>query len=126
MCPHIMTAHSCLLLTALPCALTGAPIANQKSQLRRGVDVAVGTPGRIIDLIENGNALDLSQIKCGLLILLLTQQRFNRQSKGHTAPLYGRYLCTQTLGLQLHRSEVNMHVDAFIHIVNVLQVRDSG
>lgn len=37
---------------------------NQKQQLRRGIDVAVGTPGRIIDLIENGGDLDLSKIRC--------------------------------------------------------------
>ena len=50
--------------SARPCPPAGAPIANQKSQLRRGIDIAVGTPGRIIDLIENGQALDLSKIRC--------------------------------------------------------------
>ncbi len=32
----------------------GAPIDKQISQLRRGVDLAVATPGRMIDLIERG------------------------------------------------------------------------
>ena len=34
----------------------------QTSALRRGVDVIVGTPGRIIDHIDRGN-LDVSQLK---------------------------------------------------------------
>ena len=30
----------------------GAPIGNQIRQIERGVDVLVGTPGRVIDLVQ--------------------------------------------------------------------------
>src|ERR1043165_7970295 len=40
----------------------GAPIGQQIRELRRGVQVVVATPGRLIDLIER-KAIDLEQIK---------------------------------------------------------------
>lgn len=40
----------------------GANISNQISQIRKGVQIVVGTPGRTLDLI-NRNVLDLSAIK---------------------------------------------------------------
>ena len=40
----------------------GQPYGNQKRQLRRGVDIVVGTPGRLLDLIKQGS-LDLSQVR---------------------------------------------------------------
>src|SRR3954471_19250115 len=39
----------------------GAPIGQQISELRRGVQIVVATPGRLIDLIER-KAIDLEQI----------------------------------------------------------------
>lgn len=44
------------------CVYGGVPIGRQMGQLERGVDVVVGTPGRIIDLIRRG-ALVLSEIQ---------------------------------------------------------------
>lgn len=44
------------------CFYGGASIVSQKKMLERGVDIAVGTPGRVIDLIEQ-NSLDLSDVK---------------------------------------------------------------
>lgn len=44
------------------CVYGGTPIGNQIRQLGYGVDVAVGTPGRIIDLIDRG-ALNLSEVQ---------------------------------------------------------------
>lgn len=43
------------------CYYGGSPIGPQLRELQRGIDIAVGTPGRIIDLIDQ-NALDLSQV----------------------------------------------------------------
>jgi len=40
----------------------GAPIGRQIDQLRRGLDIAVATPGRLIDLLERG-ACTLSQVE---------------------------------------------------------------
>jgi len=40
----------------------GAPINNQIRELRRGIQIVVATPGRLIDLIER-KAIDLEQIK---------------------------------------------------------------
>jgi ATP-dependent RNA helicase DDX21 len=40
----------------------GAPIPQQEQKLRRGVDFVVGTPGRVMDLINRGS-LDLSRIQ---------------------------------------------------------------
>jgi len=39
----------------------GQDIFTQKKKLREGVDILIGTPGRIIDLIER-NALNLSRV----------------------------------------------------------------
>lgn len=44
------------------CVYGGTPIGNQIRQLGYGTDVAVGTPGRIIDLIDRG-ALNLSEVQ---------------------------------------------------------------
>ena len=44
------------------CVYGGTPYAKQENELRRGVDMVVGTPGRMIDLYEKG-ALDLSEVR---------------------------------------------------------------
>src|SRR5690349_23073870 len=44
----------------------GTPICGQIRELRRGVQVVVATPGRLIDLIER-KAIDLEQIKYVIL-----------------------------------------------------------
>ncbi|KAI3912186.1 hypothetical protein MKW92_005373 [Papaver armeniacum] len=44
------------------CLYGGVPITNQIRSLGMGIDIAVGTPGRIIDLVERG-ALNLSEVK---------------------------------------------------------------
>ena len=44
----------------------GRPIRDQLDDLRRGVQLAVGTPGRIIDLMRR-RALDLSKVKIAVL-----------------------------------------------------------
>lgn len=44
----------------------GQPYAPQISRLNRGVDVVVGTPGRLLDLIER-NTLNLSRVKTVVL-----------------------------------------------------------
>ena len=44
----------------------GAAYSPQESALRRGVDIVVGTPGRLIDHLERGN-LDLSEVKFAVL-----------------------------------------------------------
>lgn len=40
----------------------GVPLSTQIRDLQRGCDVVVGTPGRIIDLIENSRALSLAEV----------------------------------------------------------------
>jgi ATP-dependent RNA helicase DeaD len=44
----------------------GQPYGRQKSRLNKGVDVVVGTPGRLLDLIKQ-KALDLSQVRTVVL-----------------------------------------------------------
>jgi superfamily II DNA/RNA helicase len=44
------------------CLYGGTPIGQQMRQLDYGVDVAVGTPGRVIDLMKRG-ALNLSEVQ---------------------------------------------------------------
>ncbi|KAK1392842.1 RNA helicase [Heracleum sosnowskyi] len=48
------------------CLYGGAPYQSQHMQLKRGVDIVVGTPGRIKDHIERGN-LDFSSLKFRVL-----------------------------------------------------------
>lgn len=51
---------------SVSCFYGGSPYAAQERDIRRGIDVLVGTPGRIIDHIERGN-LDLSGVKISVL-----------------------------------------------------------
>lgn len=44
----------------------GVPINEQVRDLRYGVDVFVGTTGRVLDHIERGN-IDFSYLKCLIL-----------------------------------------------------------
>ena len=44
---------ACLGLATV-CVYGGAPMASQEAALRRGVDVVVGTPGRVRDFLERG------------------------------------------------------------------------
>ncbi|KAG7037512.1 DEAD-box ATP-dependent RNA helicase 53 [Cucurbita argyrosperma subsp. argyrosperma] len=44
------------------CVYGGAPISRQMRQLDYGVDIAVGTPGRLIDLLNRGS-LNLSEVQ---------------------------------------------------------------
>jgi hypothetical protein len=46
------------------CVYGGAPYESQEGALRRGVDVVIGTPGRIKDLMNRGT-LKLSEIRWG-------------------------------------------------------------
>lgn len=48
------------------CIFGGVPKQQQKADLRAGADVVVATPGRLLDLIEEG-ALNLSEIKVVVL-----------------------------------------------------------
>jgi len=51
----------CLNVSALA-VYGGQPYSPQINRLRQGVDIVVGTPGRLLDLIEKG-ALDLSHVR---------------------------------------------------------------
>ena len=47
-----------------PCvAYGGGPAREQAYELKRGCDVLIGTPGRLIDFIERGNLLSLRRVK---------------------------------------------------------------
>ncbi len=48
------------------CVYGGAPIGPQMGKLRTGVDVLIGTPGRIKDLMQRGS-LALSGVRCAVL-----------------------------------------------------------
>jgi ATP-dependent RNA helicase DDX21 len=48
------------------CLYGGVSIMQQLREVKSGVDVVVGTPGRIMDL-QNRNALDLSQVRFAIL-----------------------------------------------------------
>lgn len=44
------------------CCYGGVPISTQMQKLYRGIDIVVGTPGRVIDLIKR-RVLDLSEVQ---------------------------------------------------------------
>ncbi|KAK4749693.1 hypothetical protein SAY87_027142 [Trapa incisa] len=48
------------------CLYGGAPYAAQENRLKRGVDIVIGTPGRVKDHIERGN-IDFSSLKFRVL-----------------------------------------------------------
>ncbi|XP_062153642.1 DEAD-box ATP-dependent RNA helicase 7 [Alnus glutinosa] len=48
------------------CLYGGAPYPSQEARLKRGVDIVVGTPGRVKDHIERGN-IDFSSLKFRVL-----------------------------------------------------------
>ncbi len=61
-----MLAYGRLLKVHVLPVYGGQPYAPQISQLKRGVDIVVGTPGRIMDLLER-KVLDLSDVKTVVL-----------------------------------------------------------
>jgi ATP-dependent RNA helicase DeaD len=61
-----MLAYGRLLHARVLPVYGGQPYAPQISQLKRGVDIVVGTPGRIIDLLER-KVLDLGEVKTAVL-----------------------------------------------------------
>ena len=48
------------------CVYGGAPIFKQERELNQGVDIVVGTPGRVIDMLERG-MLDLGNVSFAVL-----------------------------------------------------------
>ncbi len=61
-----MLAYGRLLKANVLPVYGGQPYAPQITQLKRGVDIVVGTPGRIMDLMER-KVLDLSDVKTVVL-----------------------------------------------------------
>ncbi len=61
-----MLAYGRLLKANVLPVYGGQPYAPQISQLKRGVDIVVGTPGRLMDLMER-KVLDLSDVKTVVL-----------------------------------------------------------
>ena len=60
------TYASCLPRFSVSAIYGGSDYISQFRQLERGVEVVVGTPGRVIDHIKRGT-LDLSELKCLVL-----------------------------------------------------------
>jgi len=56
---------SCRTVRVLP-VYGGQPYSRQISRLKRGVDIVVGTPGRLLDLLERG-VLDISRVSTVVL-----------------------------------------------------------
>lgn len=56
------------------CVYGGAPIFRQERELNQGVDIVVGTPGRVIDMLERG-MLDLGSV--GFAVLDEADQMLN-------------------------------------------------
>lgn len=47
-----------------PCvAYGGAPTSEQIDQLRKGCDILIATPGRLMDFLDRNNLLSLSRVK---------------------------------------------------------------
>lgn len=47
-----------------PCvAYGGAPTREQMDELRKGCDILIGTPGRLIDFIDRGHLVSLARVK---------------------------------------------------------------
>ena len=47
-----------------PCvAYGGGPRRDQMDELRKGCDILIGTPGRLIDFIQHGNLIKLKRVK---------------------------------------------------------------
>ena len=58
------TRRLCYRSMLRPCvAYGGAPVRGQMDELRKGCDILIGTPGRIIDFIERGHLLSFRRLK---------------------------------------------------------------
>ncbi|TQO23416.1 DEAD/DEAH box helicase [Paramicrobacterium agarici] len=107
----------------------GVPQARQVGALKRGVDIVIGTPGRIEDLIEQGR-LDLSDVKVSVLDeadhmcdlgFLEPVQRILRQ----TAPKGQKLLFSATLDTGVAALVNEFLVDPAVHEV-AGEDQDSG
>lgn len=63
---QVADVFSYLKALTVTCIYGGAPLLPQEQALRRGVDVVVGTPGRVIHMLENG-FLKLDKIQFAVL-----------------------------------------------------------
>lgn len=99
----------------------GVPQARQVGALKRGVDIVIGTPGRIEDLIEQGR-LDLSDVRVTVvdeadhmcdLGFLEPVQRLLRQ----TAPRSQKLLFSATLDTEVAALVNEFLVDPAVHEV---------
>ena len=58
------TRRLCYRSMLRPCvAYGGAPTRGQMDELKKGCDILIGTPGRIIDFIERGNLLSFNRLR---------------------------------------------------------------
>lgn len=111
------------------CVYGGVPISSQMSTLDYGVDVVVGTPGRIIDLLKRG-ALNLSEVQFVVLDeadqmlavgfeedveMILEKLPQKRQSMmfSATMPSWIRKLTQKYLKEPLTIDLVSMHINFF-------------
>ena len=68
-----MICHVTSLVARDVLLMGGVSIKDQLRALGEGVDVVVGTPGRLDDLIETGK-LDLSAVSIGITVSVLINQ----------------------------------------------------
>ncbi|WP_167143514.1 DEAD/DEAH box helicase [Canibacter zhoujuaniae] len=99
----------------------GAPIERQQHALLRGIDIAIGTPGRVEDLIERGN-LNIGQVAIAVLDeadhmaelgFIEPVQRILRQ----TAPGSQKLLFSATLDAQVTKLVKEFLVEPSVHEV---------
>ncbi|MDO4241900.1 MAG: DEAD/DEAH box helicase, partial [Microbacteriaceae bacterium] len=99
----------------------GAPIERQKKALHMGVDIVIGTPGRVEDLIERGD-LDISRVAIAVLdeadhmAELGFLEPVQRILRG-TAPKSQKLLFSATLDAQVTKLVTEFLVEPSVHEV---------
>lgn len=101
----------------------GVPQGRQVGALRRGVDIVIGTPGRLEDLIEQG-VLDLSQVR-----ITVVDEADHMAELGFIEPLQRLLRLTQGGGQKLFFSatldrQVATLVEEFLVAPAVFEVKD--
>lgn len=99
----------------------GAPIERQKQALRRGIDIAIGTPGRIEDLIERG------ELHTGQVIIAVLDEADHMAELGFIEPVQRiwrslapgaqKLLFSATLDTQVAKVVKEFLVDPSVHEV---------
>ena len=122
-----MICHVTFLVARELLLMGGVSIKDQLRALGEGVDVVVGTPGRLDDLIETGK-LDLSAVSMGITVSVPINQSnfFPLQIRFFVLDEAVSHVHVYTYLIHVHVTLIHVHVCTYLIHVHVTLIHDSN